>query len=134
MIGLRGKLPAKPGGANGRRILIARAVRRKRFVSDGHEVVGRFATRSAPGKHIFANRAFGLKTHVLQDDGVVHDSRPFFAKGSRKLDLGASLEKGGIERATNAATSMMTHLHPRGYAILQVIRRGSKVVVHFYCA
>ena len=121
MIGLRGKLAAKSGGANRRRILIAGAVRRKRFISDGHEVVGRFSTRSAAGKRIFAHRLFALETKVLEDDRFVQKSRRFSPKGSRKLGLGASLDSGGIERTTNVATLMMTHLPSRAYAILQLI-------------
>ena len=83
MIDLRGKLAAKPGGANRRRILIARAVRRKGFISDGHEVVGRFSTGSATGKDIFAHRLFALETKVLQDNRFVQKSRRFLPKGSR---------------------------------------------------
>ena len=105
MIGLPGKLAAKSGGANRRRVLISRAMRRKCFIGDGHEVVGRFSTRSAAGKDIFAHHLFALETKVLQDDRFVQKSRRFLPKGSRQLDLGASLDKRGIERATNAAKS-----------------------------
>ena len=118
MIGLRGKFAVKPDGADRGRILIARAVRRKRFISDGHEVVGRFSTRPAAGKDIFAHRLFALETKVLQDDRFVQKSRRFLPKGSRKLDLGASLDKRGIERATNAAKAMMTYLLFSVYLIL----------------
>ena len=93
MISLRGKLAAKSSGANRRCILIARVVRRECFISDGHEVVGRFSTRSAAGKDIFAHRLFALKTKVLQYEWFVQKSRRFLPKGSRKLDLGASLDK-----------------------------------------
>ena len=37
MTGRRGKFAAKPDGADGGRILVARAVCRKRFVRDGHD-------------------------------------------------------------------------------------------------
>jgi hypothetical protein len=98
MIDLRGKLAAKSARADRRRILVARAVRRKSFISNGHEVVGRFSAGSAAGKGILADRVFALETKVLQDDRFVQKSRRFLPKGSRKLDLGASQDKGGIER------------------------------------
>lgn len=136
MIGLRGKLAAKPGRANPWRILIARAVRHKRFISDGHEIVGRFSTGSTAAKDIFAHRLFALETEVLQDDRLVQNSRRFLPKGSRKLDLGASLgeDEGGIERATNAATLMMTHLPSRAYVIVRMIPLRAQIVVNFFRA
>jgi hypothetical protein len=118
MIDRCGKLAAKSSRADRRRILVTHAVRRKRFISDGHEVVGRFSTGSAAGKRIFADRVFALETKILKDDRFVQKSRRFSPKGSRKLGLGASLDSGGIERTTNVATLMMTHLPARAYAIL----------------
>src|SRR5947208_6923995 len=54
MTGLRAKFAAKPDGANRGRILVACAVRRKRFVGDGHEVAGRFAAVSTKTESVFA--------------------------------------------------------------------------------
>lgn len=90
MTGLCGKFAAKLEGTDRRRILVAGAVRRKRFVRDGHEIVGRFAAKFAKTESVFAECFLDLKPEVLQDDGLIHESRHFLSKGSRKLDLGAS--------------------------------------------
>ena len=55
VIALGGKFAAKPDGADGGRILVARAACRKRLVRDGHAVVGGLAAESAKTKGIFAD-------------------------------------------------------------------------------
>lgn len=77
MIDLRGKFAVKLDGADRRRILVARAVCRKRLVRDGHEVGGGFTAGSAKTEGIFAECSLGLESEVLQDNGLIQESRHF---------------------------------------------------------
>lgn len=112
MIDLGIKLAAEPDRADRGRILVARAVRRKRFGRDDYEIVGRLTGGSAAAEGIFARAAFGFKTNILQDDWIVQKCRPFLRKGCRKLDLGAPQEK----RSRKGNERCQTHDHTLGRA------------------
>jgi len=71
-----GKLAAKPDGADRGGILVARAVRRKRLISDGNEVMG-LALDSATAEGIFADHSLGLESKVLQINRLIHENRHF---------------------------------------------------------
>jgi hypothetical protein len=94
MIDLAHKLAVQPDRANCRPILVARTVCHERFICDSYEVAGRLPAGSTAAEHIFPDGAFGCKTNVLQDDWIVHKEPLFLTKGSRELDLGASLQEG----------------------------------------
>ena len=92
MVGLGGKFPVKPEGANVRRILIAHAMRHKSVVRNGHKILREFAAGTAEGEGVFADRALGLKSNVLQDNHIAHKNPPFLKGNGRKCELRSLLD------------------------------------------
>jgi hypothetical protein len=82
MVGLGGKFPVKPEGADVRRILIAHTMRHKSVVHNGHKI----------------------KSNVLQDNCIAHKNPPFLKGNGRKSELSSLLDgPRGSERAPIAA-------------------------------
>ena len=65
MVGSRGEFLVKPVGTDLRGILIAREMRYKRGVLNGHKVLRGFAAKPAEGEGVLADRALGFKSNVL---------------------------------------------------------------------
>jgi hypothetical protein len=120
MVGLGGKFPVKPEGADVRRILIAHAMRNKSVVRNGHKILREFAAGTAEGEGVFADCALGLKSNVLQDNRISHKNPPFLKGNGRKCELRSHLR--WIERfrkSNKRGTSMMADLCAPVYGHIQ---------------
>jgi hypothetical protein len=65
MVSPSGEFPAKPEGADLRRILVAHTVRHESVVRNGHKVFRGCAASSAKGEGVFPDCSLVFKPNVL---------------------------------------------------------------------
>jgi hypothetical protein len=72
MVDAGGEFAAKAAGADVGGILVAHAMGDESVVGNGHKIFGKCAADTAKGERVLAERTYGLKTKVLQDNSIAH--------------------------------------------------------------